>query len=141
MTENDIKQLYEPFGEIEQINLLKRDDGKPVGCGFVQFKRIEDASKAIFQTNKQDFLGRKINSAWAIPKAQFVKRLDEEAAGKSDEIVEVPLNDEVEQTSSEPRPVREKKKLTPEERKEHKEKKRRKRARIVIRNLSFKVCN
>lgn len=57
VTEDDIRNLYTPYGPIEQIDLLKRPDGKPVGCGFVQFKRIEDASKAIFNTNKQEFLG------------------------------------------------------------------------------------
>ena len=58
VTEADVRQLYEPFGEIEEINLLRRPDGKPVGCGFVQFKRVVDASKAIFNTNKKEFLGK-----------------------------------------------------------------------------------
>lgn len=62
VTEADVKRLYEPFGEIEEINLLRRPDGKPVGCGFVQFKRVTDASKAIFQTNKKEFLGKINNS-------------------------------------------------------------------------------
>jgi len=35
---------------------LKRPDGNPVGC-FIDFKRVEDASKAIFNTNKKEFLG------------------------------------------------------------------------------------
>lgn len=56
-TEKDVKRLYEPFGEIREVNLLKRPDGNPVGCGFICFKRVEDASKAIFNTNKKEFLG------------------------------------------------------------------------------------
>lgn len=57
-TEADIRKLYEPFGQIEEIDLLRRPDGKLVGCGFVQFKRVEDASKAIFNTNKKELLGK-----------------------------------------------------------------------------------
>lgn len=57
-TENDVRKLYEPFGEIEEVDLLKRPDGKLVGCAFVQFKRVEDASKAIFNTNKKELLGK-----------------------------------------------------------------------------------
>lgn len=52
-----MRKFYKPFGEIEEINLLKHPDGKLVGCGFVQFKRVEDASKAIFNTNKKEFFG------------------------------------------------------------------------------------
>jgi len=52
-----VRRFYEPFGEIREINLLKRPDGNPVGCGFICFKRVEDASKAIFNTNKKEFLG------------------------------------------------------------------------------------
>jgi len=28
-----------------------------MGCGFIRFKRVEDASKAIFNTNKKELLG------------------------------------------------------------------------------------
>lgn len=52
-----MKKLYEPFGEILEINFPKRTDGSPVGCCFIQFKQLKDASKAIFSTNKKEFLG------------------------------------------------------------------------------------
>lgn len=55
-----MRKFYTPFGEIKEINLLKRPNGKLVGCGFIQFKRMEDASKAIFNTNKKEFLGSKL---------------------------------------------------------------------------------
>lgn len=52
-----MRRFYEPYGEIKEINLLKRSDGNPMGCGFIHFKRVEEASKAIFNTNKKEFLG------------------------------------------------------------------------------------
>ena len=102
--------MYEPFGQIDEIKLLKRPDGKLVGCGFVQFRNMEDASKAIFKTNKSNFLGkyqmfkfiiplhyfisflymfiigRTISSEWAIPKSQFVEKIKKEE--ESEEIKE-----------------------------------------------------
>lgn len=56
-TKEDVKKLYESFGEILEINFPKRIDGTLVGCCFIQFKQLEDASKAIFNTNKKEFLG------------------------------------------------------------------------------------
>ncbi|XP_057329594.1 RNA-binding protein 28 [Microplitis mediator] len=153
-TEEDIRRLYEPFGQIEQIELLKRPDGKLVGCGFVQFKRLEDASKAIFKTNKQEFLGRPITSTWAIAKSKFIEKLqqngqdsgkdedtpktvEEKNADKDEDFIE--LNGTGKTESSNKKPVKNKKKLTPEERKELKSKKRKKRSRIILRNISFKA--
>ncbi|OAD61456.1 RNA-binding protein 28, partial [Eufriesea mexicana] len=56
-TKEDVKKLYEPFGKILEINFPKRANGTPVGCCFIQFNQLEDASKAIFNTNKKEFLG------------------------------------------------------------------------------------
>lgn len=44
-----------------------------LGCGLIQFKRIEDASKAIFNTNKNEFLGRPISCTWAVSKEKFLE--------------------------------------------------------------------
>lgn len=52
-----MRRFYQPFGEIREINLPKRSDGSLVGCGFIGFKRMEDASKAIFNTDRKEFLG------------------------------------------------------------------------------------
>ncbi|XP_076294345.1 RNA-binding protein 28 isoform X2 [Lasioglossum baleicum] len=78
-TPEDIKRLYAPFGQIDDINFPKRADGSPVGCCFVEFKELGDASKAIFNTNKKEFLGRVINSSWAISKSRYCEKLKKEA--------------------------------------------------------------
>ncbi|CAG5096374.1 Similar to SPBC4F6.14: Uncharacterized RNA-binding protein C4F6.14 (Schizosaccharomyces pombe (strain 972 / ATCC 24843)) [Cotesia congregata] len=149
VTEDDIRKFYSPFGEIEQIDLLRKPDGKLVGCGFIQFKRLEDASKAIFKTNKKEFLGRPITSTWAIAKSKFVEKLQqnekdqetprttEEPSADNDDFIK--LDDSDKSKSSFKKPIKVKKKLTSEERKELKLKQRKKRSRIVVRNLSFKA--
>ncbi|XP_044580738.1 RNA-binding protein 28 isoform X2 [Cotesia glomerata] len=153
VTEDDIRKFYSSFGEIEQIDLLRKPDGKLVGCGFIQFKRLEDASKAIFKTNKKEFFGRPITSTWAIEKSKFVEKLQqnennnekdqetptttEEPSADNDDFIK--LDDSDKSKSNFKKPIKIKKKLTTEERKELKLKQRKKRSRIVVRNLSFKA--
>ncbi|XP_076646791.1 RNA-binding protein 28 isoform X2 [Halictus rubicundus] len=161
-TPEDIKRLYEPFGQIEDINFPKRADGSPVGCCFVQFKQLGDASKAIFNTNKKEFLGRVINSSWAISKSRYCEKLkketenadaaDKDEEDKEDEEDEGDEEDngdvqEEKQKKRELSPMREPMQIKTEKeepvKKEHrkllKEKNKKKRARVVIRNLSFEA--
>ncbi|XP_015599445.1 RNA-binding protein 28 [Cephus cinctus] len=162
VTEEDIRKHYSKFGEIEEINLLTRPDGSLVGCGFIQFKRVEDASKAIFHTNKKEFLGRTITSDWSIPKSQFSKQMKEKVISTDEEskkpnaeeredkdgIEDVVENDGKEDSekvticneiANAEKKHKKTKTLTKEERREIKLKRRRKRARIIIRNLSFQA--
>ncbi|KAL0117999.1 hypothetical protein PUN28_008993 [Cardiocondyla obscurior] len=144
-TERDIRKLYEPFGEIREINLLKRPDGNPVGCGFISFKRIEDASKAIFNTNKKEFLGRNISSNWALSKSKFCEKLDKNLAEnqKIDENERQPFQNEHKDgndSNDAQKKITDKDILKKQKRKKfNKIKKQKKRARIVIRNLAFQV--
>ncbi|XP_012061488.1 PREDICTED: RNA-binding protein 28 [Atta cephalotes] len=142
-TEEDVRRFYEPFGEIKEINFLKRPDGNPVGC-FIDFKRVEDASKAIFNTNKKEFLGRNINSNWAISKLKSEKlekylaenqEIDKDEGSSQDTQKE---NDDSSNTQK--KITKEKSNLRKQKiRKLHKMRKQKKRARIVIRNLAFQV--
>ena len=33
------------FGELSEVNILKRADGKMVGCAFIQYKNANNAAK------------------------------------------------------------------------------------------------
>lgn len=145
-TEEDVKRFYAPFGEIREINLLKRPDGNLVGCGFVHFKHVEDASKAIFNTNKKEFLGRNINCDWAISKSKFCEKLEKGLAAnqETDKDEGQPSQDAQEEddggSSTREKDTREKDNLKKQKRRKlYKMKKQKKRARIVIRNLAFQT--
>lgn len=56
-TEDELRNFYSKYGDIDDVNLPRHPNGSLVGCGFVQFKKVTDASKAIFNTNKKEFLG------------------------------------------------------------------------------------
>jgi len=61
ISEDDLKSVFAPFGEIEFINLhMDPETGRSKGFGFVQFKRAEDAKRALQQVNGLEIAGRQI---------------------------------------------------------------------------------
>lgn len=68
-----MKEYFSEYGNIEEIKILARHDGKRIGCAFVQFDLVQSAAKAIHYTNMQPFLNRAIVVDWAVPKNKFLK--------------------------------------------------------------------
>ncbi|KAF8316167.1 splicing factor CC1-like protein [Clavulina sp. PMI_390] len=61
LTEADIKQVFEPFGELEFVDLHKdAATGRSKGYAFVQFKRAEDAKMALEQMEGFELAGRQL---------------------------------------------------------------------------------
>ncbi|KAI9509074.1 hypothetical protein F5148DRAFT_978870 [Russula earlei] len=59
LTEGDIKQVFEPFGELEFVDLHKDPvTGRSKGYAFVQYKRVEDARMALEQMDGFELAGR-----------------------------------------------------------------------------------
>ncbi|XP_063236385.1 RNA-binding protein 28 [Bacillus rossius redtenbacheri] len=71
VTEANFKEHFEQFGQVHEVKLLRRPDGKLVGCGFVQFTWKQNAAKAILKTSGKPFMGRTIIVDWAVPKKVF----------------------------------------------------------------------
>ncbi|XP_046748150.1 RNA-binding protein 28 [Diprion similis] len=144
VTEDDIKKHYAPYGEIEEINLLRHPGGKLVGCGFVQFKKVEQASKAIFNTNKKELLGRIIASDWAIPKYKFAEGIKDDVDKTEDVTDKTESNTEANTQNEESTSLSKtqlKKNLKKKKRDKDKLKNVQKRARIIVRNLSFNITD
>ncbi|ORY78093.1 hypothetical protein BCR35DRAFT_353072 [Leucosporidium creatinivorum] len=61
LTENDIRQVFQPFGEVEVVDLHKDPvTGKSKGYAFVQFKEAKDAHSALEKMNNFSLAGREI---------------------------------------------------------------------------------
>ncbi|KAG0250155.1 hypothetical protein BG011_008601 [Mortierella polycephala] len=61
LTEDDLKQVLEPFGPIEFIKLHRdAETGKSKGFAFVQYKNAEDAKQAMERMNGYELAGRTI---------------------------------------------------------------------------------
>jgi len=46
MTEAELKRLFEEFGDVSQLNIMKDDKGKSKGCCFVKYMEYNDALQA-----------------------------------------------------------------------------------------------
>ncbi|XP_047369616.1 RNA-binding protein 28-like [Vespa velutina] len=77
-TENNLKEYFGQYGKIEEVKLLIKADGKPIGCGFIQFDHVQSAAKAIHYANLKPIQGRSIVVDWAIPKHKFNKNTTED---------------------------------------------------------------
>ncbi|XP_041969805.1 RNA-binding protein 28 [Aricia agestis] len=66
---------FEPYGQLLEVKLLKKPDGKLVGCAFVHYKNVPMANEAIVNTNMKPFLGRPISVDWAVPKNKYMQHV------------------------------------------------------------------
>ncbi|OJT04713.1 RNA-binding protein rsd1 [Trametes pubescens] len=86
LTESDIKQVFEPFGELEFVD-LHRDPmtGRSKGYAFVQYKRAEDAKMALEQMEGFELAGRtlRVNTVHEKGSTRYTQQdtLDEAGGG------------------------------------------------------------
>ncbi|KAG5352259.1 hypothetical protein C0989_003007 [Termitomyces sp. Mn162] len=86
LTESDIKQVFEPFGDLEFVD-LHRDPmtGRSKGYAFVQYKRVEDARMALEQMEGFELAGRqlRVNTVHEKGTAKYTQQdsLDEAGGG------------------------------------------------------------
>lgn len=59
--ENDLRDLFNEFGEIKSVRIPQDDRGRSKGYGFVEFATKEAADAAIAKMDQNDFMGRPIN--------------------------------------------------------------------------------
>ncbi len=70
VTDDDLRQLFSPYGEVESANVIKdRFSGESRGFGFVEMPSKKDADAAIAALNGTDVKGRTITANEAKPKA------------------------------------------------------------------------
>jgi len=59
VSEEDLKEAFSPFGEIESIKVIKdKYSGQSSGFGFVEMPSNADADKAIKTLNGSEMKGR-----------------------------------------------------------------------------------
>ncbi|CAM9024685.1 unnamed protein product [Wickerhamomyces anomalus] len=74
-TDDEIKDLFTPFGAITSISVEKDQEGKSRGFGFVNFEEHEAAVKAIEALNDQDFKSKKLYVGRAQKKSERLEEL------------------------------------------------------------------
>jgi cold-inducible RNA-binding protein len=70
-TESSIRTLFEPYGNVERVNLVTdRDTGRSRGFAFVEMTDSAEADRAIAALNGHELDGRALNINEARPKPQ-----------------------------------------------------------------------
>ena len=83
-TEDALRGLFSPFGEVQQVKIMTdRDTGKSRGFAFVEMAQDEDAAKAIGALNGKEFEGRALTINEARPRPERSGGFRPGAAGAS----------------------------------------------------------
>jgi len=70
-TEEDLRQAFEAFGQVESINIIKdRYSGESKGFGFVEMPAKAEAQSAIEGLNGKELKGRALKVSEARPRAE-----------------------------------------------------------------------
>lgn len=70
ITEEDLKSLFKNFGELDFVKLhINQETGRSCGYAFIQYKRAEDAKKALDIMNGYELAGRVIKVGLVSDKA------------------------------------------------------------------------
>ncbi len=94
---------FSKFGKVEELDILKKPDGKMVGCAFVQYEKVNEAAKAILMSSGKEVVGRTVYVDWAVGKDQYNKQKSKtnvQVKNESDEM-EIKTEDDVEIKSEE----------------------------------------
>ena len=71
VTEDDLRQAFEPFGKVESATILKdKYSGQSKGFGFVEMPSKDEAQAAIDGLNGKDLKGRTLNVNEARPRTE-----------------------------------------------------------------------
>lgn len=82
--EDDVRELFEKFGEIESVKLIMDNmTGRPKGFGFVEMTSDEEADKAIAALNGSAFMERTLNVSEARPQTGRGKDTGRSRTGQS----------------------------------------------------------
>lgn len=100
ITEKKLREAFEKFGTLEEVNILKRPDGRLVGCAFLQYTKKEESDKAIANMDGDVFMGRKLEVRYAMHKKGFERMKTEvkKEDVKEEEVKEEDPDDDVQET-------------------------------------------
>merc|ERR1719147_630113 len=74
MTQEEIRSLFSSIGEVESCKLIRdKVTGQSLGYGFVNYHRIEDATKAIQTLNGLRLQNKTIMVSYARPSSEAIK--------------------------------------------------------------------
>ena len=73
-SKEDLEEVFGEFGELEEVILIKDENGRSKGFGFVTFVNADDAQTAIQKLNGHDIDGRPLFVNEARPQEKRERR-------------------------------------------------------------------
>jgi|SRR5687767_6759263 RNA recognition motif-containing protein len=71
--ENELRALFEPFGEVKSVKIIKdHDSGEPKGFAFVEMSDQSSGAEAIHALESKEFQNRRLKVNEAKPKGPTV---------------------------------------------------------------------
>jgi len=55
-TEDNLRDVFQAYGNVEDVNIMRRPDGSSKGCAFIKFQMLESALLAIRSLNAQAYI-------------------------------------------------------------------------------------
>ncbi|XP_036963993.1 RNA-binding protein 28 [Acanthopagrus latus] len=80
-SEDDLKQVCAKFGEVLEVKIPLKPDGKMRGFAFVLFKTVYQAGTALKELNLKEIKGRQVAVDWAVPKDRYLATQQPSSAG------------------------------------------------------------
>jgi len=75
MMDEDLKELFEPFGEVVKATIIiDRDSGRSKGFGFVELGAGADGATAISELDGKEYQGRNLKVNEARPREERPKK-------------------------------------------------------------------
>lgn len=90
----NLLEHFSKFGKVEELDILKKPDGKMVGCAFVQYEKVNEAAKAILMSSGKELLGRPVYVDWAVGKDQYDKQKRNIPVKKEADEIEIKTEDD-----------------------------------------------
>ncbi|KAL1453111.1 hypothetical protein WDU94_007284 [Cyamophila willieti] len=73
-THDDLNELFRSIGEIKSCKVILTVDGASKGFGFVEFRYLEDARKALRMLNGLYLENKKIKVSFAVPSDEYKRK-------------------------------------------------------------------
>ncbi|XP_067674019.1 RNA-binding protein 28-like [Haliotis asinina] len=80
LEDEELRSHFQRFGELTDVTVPTKADGKKMGFGFVQYTNMKDAEAAISAMNSVKLKGRPIAVDWALSKHTYEALKDKETA-------------------------------------------------------------
>ena len=65
-TEDDVRMMFEAYGVVEEVTVLRDKEGQSKGCAFIKFSNRQQAQTAINKMHGSQVMAVSIVTVWRV---------------------------------------------------------------------------